>query len=90
MLFMVSFFLNEKVLIFHVCNQLLFIVLRLCCIFHCFNIAVRSLFCYAVLCIISSFAIISLVMIELLLSSGYHMAVIILCLFLTVPWVLLH
>ena len=55
---------------------------------------VRSLFCYAVLCVVSRFAIISLVKRELvalvLLSSGYHVAGIILCLFFTVTWVGLH
>ena len=49
------------------------------------------LFCYAVLCVLSSFAIIQLGKRELvaflMLSSGCHVAVIFLCLVLTVSWV---
>ena len=52
---------------------------------------VGSLFCYAVLCVLSSFAIIPLgkrkLVALLLLCSGCHIAVIALCLFLMVPWV---
>ena len=52
---------------------------------------IRSLFCYAILCVISSFAIITLgkrgLVALLLLSSGYHVAVIAIILFLMVPWV---
>ena len=48
------------------------------------------LFCYAVLIVISSFTITSLSkreLVALLLPSCCHMAVFVLCLFLTVPWV---
>ena len=56
------------------------------------GIRVGSFFCYAVLCVLSSYAIIllgkrELVALLLFLSSGCHVAVIVLCLFLTVPWV---
>ena len=60
---------------------------------HCFSgFSVRSLFCFAVVCtVFSSFAIISLGMRELvallLLYSECHVAVIVLLLFLMVPWV---
>ena len=56
---------------------------------------VWSLYCCAVLCVRSSFAIIPLgkgeLVVLLLLSSGCYMyaAVIVLCLFLVVPWVCL-
>ena len=52
---------------------------------------VRYMFCCAVLCVLSSFAIIPLgervLVILLLLSSECHVFVVVLCLFLTVPWV---
>ena len=51
---------------------------------------VWSLFCFAVLCVLSSFAIISLGKRELvaliLLSSWCHVAVFVRCLFLAVAW----
>ena len=52
---------------------------------------VWSLFCYAVLCVLSCFAIIPLRKRELvallLLSSDCHVAVSVLCLCLMVPWI---
>ena len=48
---------------------------------------VRSLFCYAVLCVLSSFVIISLGKRELVALLYSHVVVVALCLFLTVPWV---
>ena len=67
-----------------------------CCLFinyccsHCLcRFCVRSLFCYEALCVLSSFAIISLgkrELVALLLLSWRHVAVVVLCLFLTVTW----
>ena len=65
---------------------------------HCFDapivcrgFCVRYLFCYAVLCVFSSFAIIPLgkrgPVALLLRSCDCHVFVVVLCLFLTVPWV---
>ena len=60
------------------------------------EVRVRSLFCYAVLCALSSFAIISLrkkVLVALFfgfLSFRWHVAVSDLCLFLMLPLVILH
>ena len=54
---------------------------------------VESLYCCAIFCVLSSFAIIPLGKRELaaciLLSSGCYVAVIVLCFFLTVPWFVL-
>ena len=66
-----------KVVILSPC---LFIV---CCCSHCLlGFSVRSLFCFAVLCVLSSFAIISLgkrkLVALLLLCSECHVAVIVL------------
>ena len=53
------------------------------------HFSARSLFCYAVLCVLYIFTIISLEKRELvavlLLSSGCHVVVIIICLFPTMP-----
>ena len=61
------------------------------------EVRVRSLFCYAVLCALSSFAIISLrkksagcLVFCFFLSFRWHVAVSDLCLFLMLPLVILH
>ena len=65
--------------------------LNFCCLFIVSSVVcglfyARSLFCCAVLCVLSSFAIISQLVALLLLPSWCHVAVYVLCPFLMVPW----
>ena len=59
-----------------------------CCSHSVWNLRIHSLFCYAVLCVLSSFALISAkreLVILLSLSSLFYVTVIVLCVYLIVP-----